>query len=99
MKEEKEFRSDLWKKLTSYRNKVAKTIIRQDCLVGKSKSEVVKLFGQEENYYDLDEWSYFVKKNFLGGETFLMIHFSGEFVENQKLHTIYNVGNETILTI
>lgn len=99
MKEEKEFRSDLWKKLTSYRNKVAKNIIRQNCLFGKSKSEIIKLFGEEENYYDLDEWSYFVKKNILGGETFLLVHFNGERVESQKLYTIYNLGNETILTL
>lgn len=99
MTQEAEFRSDLWKKLTSYRNKVVKTIIRKNYLIGKSKDEIIQLFGKEDNYYDLDEWSYFVKKNVFGGETFLLVHFKGEYVTTQKLYTVYNVGDEAVWTL
>lgn len=99
MKEEKEFRIDLWNKFTSYRKKVVRTIIRQNCLVGKSKDEIIRLFGKEENYYDLNEWSYFVKKNLFGGETYLLVHFVGDFVETQRLFTIYSYKNTPILSI
>lgn len=91
MKQELEFRSDLWKKLTSYRRKVVKSLIRKNLFVGKTKKEIEQLLGREDNYYDLDEWAYPVKKNFLGGETYLLLDFRGDQVENLKLHTIYNL--------
>lgn len=31
-------------------------------LLGKSKSEIVKLIGQEFNYYHYDEWTFFTEK-------------------------------------
>ncbi len=99
MKEEKEFRKDLWEKFTGYRKKVTKIIIRHNCLVGKSKDEIIRLLGKEDNYYDLNEWSYFVKKNIFGGETYLLVHFAGDFVEKQRLFTIYSYKNTPILSI
>lgn len=99
MKEEKEFRIDLWKNFTSYRKKIVRIIIRKNCLVGKSKEEIASLFGKEDNYYDLDEWSYFVKKNILGGETFLLVHFNGDYVERQRLFTVFSYGTEPVITI
>lgn len=91
MKQETEFRSDLWKKLLSYRSKVVKSLIRRNSLVGKTKTEIEQILGKEDNHYDLDEWAYPVKKNLFGGETYLLLDFRGEHVQNLKLHTIYHI--------
>ena len=99
MTKETEFRSDLWKKFTHYRKKAARLIIKNKCLVGKSKREINDLFGQEDNLYDLDEWAYLVNKNILGGKTFLLVHFNGEKVERESLYTVYQVGNNAVLSI
>lgn len=99
IKKEAEFRSDLWKTLTSYRVKIVRSIIKNKLFTGRTKKEIQELFGKEDNHYDLDEWSYPVKKNFLGGETYLLLNFKGENVEGHRLYTIYQVGNENILSI
>lgn len=96
---ETEFRSDLWKGFITYRKKIVHTIIKKNLFIGKTKTEIHQLMGKEDNYYDLDEWAYPVKKNIFGGQTFLLIDFKGERVKGQRLYTVYNFGSEAILTL
>lgn len=87
---ENEFRSDLWKNYISSRVSLVKTILNQRIAVGKNKEEVKEILGIEDNYYHLDEWAYFIKNNFLGGKTYLLLDFDGDKVEDLKLRTIYD---------
>jgi len=99
MTKEVEFKSEHWKKFIPYRKKASRWMIKSKYLIGKTKREIKELFGKEDNLYDLDEWAYLTHKNLLGGKTFLLIQFQGEYVENQRLYTVYQLGDEAILTI
>lgn len=72
----KQFRSDLWKQAGEYRAQVIRLIIAQKLLIGKHKNEIKELCGIEDNYFDLDEWAYLVKKNIFGGKTYLLLNFN-----------------------
>ncbi len=99
MIKEIEFRSDLWKELMAYRRKIVRSLIRKKLLLGKTKSEIRELFGVEDNYYDLDEWAYPVRKNIFLGKTFLLLNFKGEHVESIRLYRTFEIGNDFYLSI
>ncbi len=95
-----EFKKELWKNKISYRTKMAKYFLKKKALIGKTKKEIEALFGKEENYYDLDEWSYEIKKNMLGGQIFLLLDFNNDdYVKNLRIYRVYSLGETRLLAI
>lgn len=54
----------------------SRKIISNNELIGKNKKEILNLLGMEDNYFDLDEWSYFIKKNIFGGSVYQILNFN-----------------------
>lgn len=51
-------------------------IISNKEMIGKNKKEILDLLGIEDNYFDLDEWSYLIKKNIFGGSVYQILNFN-----------------------
>jgi len=55
-------------------------------LLGKTKKEILSIMkGDEFNYFHSDQWSYFVKKNWLGQQVYLYIYFEKDKVKKAGL--------------
>ncbi len=62
-------------------------------LIGKDKKQILVDFGQEFNYYPSDQWTYELKKNWLGKRKFLILVFKNDTVVSSKIKTQYGNFN------
>ena len=66
-----------------------KSIYNKLNILKKDKAELLKILGAGDNYYHLDEWSYFLGKNFFGGEKYLIIDFNRDIAVRVYKRTIF----------
>lgn len=68
---------------------MAHHILNRENQLQKSKKELLEELGIGDNYHEMDEWSYLIGKNLLGGEKYLIMEFDGEIVVRTYYRVIY----------
>ena len=54
-------------------------------LIGETKEDVVAELGDCFNFHPSDEWTYFLKRNFWGINSFLVLRFENNVVIERKI--------------
>lgn len=63
--------------------------LKKKDILKKNKEELLEILSLGDNYYDLDEWSYFLGRNIFGGERYLIIEFTEDTVSRVYKRAIY----------
>lgn len=60
----KKFDSKTWKTKPSKRKYFIKNIVKKQIAIGKTREEIEKLFGMENNLVGNSRWSYYIYRDF-----------------------------------
>lgn len=69
------FDSDLWRDDDQKRNVLVKYVIKSNMLMGKTRDDVKRILGQEDNYFPFDRWTYYIGKGLLGNR-YMVLYFN-----------------------
>lgn len=67
--------------------------ISQLSLLGKTKKEVLSIFGDGFNFYPEDLWTYELGKNWLGKRSVFVLSFKDEILTSISIRTTYRKCN------
>ncbi len=59
-------------------------------LIGKTKNEIISELGNEFNHYPADKWTYYLRSNWMGLKTYLLIYFNENIVD--KIEIVKSFG-------
>ena len=89
----KEFNSNDWKENPRKRKQFLKSILRDEIPIGKTKEEIIDLFGMEKNIRNKNRWSYFLyKSKWPNRRTFVLaMYFKKDKVERIEVEYRYKI--------